>query len=253
MTTSVSRTQLAPSLRRAGNGLVNSYVVDDGGQVTIIDAGMPGQYADLLRELAAMGRSISDVRAVVLTHGDTDHVGFAERLRREHGVPVFVHALDADRARMLVRKPSMGWGPIRLRPFASFMLYGARKGGLRAVPVTELRTFDDGATLDVPGSPRIVHVPGHTPGSVAVHVPTVGALFVGDALTTHDVLTGADGPRLAPFTIDRAMALDSLARLDAIEATWVLPGHGQAWGGGVQAAIRSAREAAGARYPAQAR
>ncbi len=236
--------RLARSLHRVGNGLVNSYLIDDGGQITVVDAGMPGQYADLVRELAAMGRSVSDVRAVVLTHGDTDHIGFAERLRREHGVPVFVHALDADRARLVVRKPATGWGPIRIRPFASFMLYGARKGGLRAVPVTELRTFDtDGVTLDVPGAPRVIHLPGHTPGSVAVHVPAVDALFVGDALTTHDVLTGAEGPRLAPFTIDRVTALTSLARVEGIDARRVLPGHGQAWNGGVEAAMRSAREA----------
>jgi glyoxylase-like metal-dependent hydrolase (beta-lactamase superfamily II) len=236
--------RLAPSLHRIGTGLVNSYLIDDGGLVTIVDAGMPGQYADLVRELAAMGRTLSDVRAIVLTHGDTDHVGYAERLRREHGVPVFVHALDADRARMVVRKAATGWGPIRLRPFASFMLYGARKGGLRAVPVTELRTFDaDGATLDVPGAPRVIHLPGHTPGSVGIHVPAVDALFAGDALTTHDVLTGADGPRLAPFTLDRAAALGSLARLEGIQARWVLPGHGQAWSGGVAEAARSVREA----------
>ena len=240
--------RLAPSLHRVGNGLVNSYLIEDGGRVTVVDAGMPGQYADLVRELAAMGRSLSDVRAIVLTHGDTDHVGYAERLRREHGAPVFVHALDADRARLVVRKAATGWGPIRVRPFASFMLYGARKGGLRAVPVTELRTFDaDGATLDVPGAPRVVHLPGHTPGSVAIHVPAVDALFVGDALTTHNVLTGVDGPRLAPFTLDREQALASLARVEGIQARWVLPGHGQAWSGGVAEAVRSAREAAGPR------
>jgi glyoxylase-like metal-dependent hydrolase (beta-lactamase superfamily II) len=243
--------RLAPGLHRVGNGLVNSYLVDDGGQVTVVDAGMPGQYGDLVRELGTMGRSMSDVRAVVLTHGDTDHIGFAERLRRDHGVPVFVHALDADRARLVVRKPSTGWGPIRVRPFASFMLYGARKGGLRNAPVTELRTFAaDGTTLDVPGAPRLIHLPGHTPGSVAIHVPTLEALFVGDALTTHDVLTGADGPRLAPFTIDREAALQSLARLDGIEARWVLPGHGQAWTGGVDAALRLARAATGDRRQA---
>ncbi len=243
--------RLAPGLHRIGNGLVNSYLVDDGGQVTVVDAGMPGQYADLVRELAAMGRSVSDVRAVVLTHGDTDHIGYAERLRRDHGVPVFVHALDADRARLVVRKPATGWGPIRVRPFASFMLYGARKGGLRSVPVTELRTFDaDGATLDVPGAPRVIHLPGHTPGSVAIHVPGLDALFVGDALTTHDVLTGAEGPRLAPFTLDREGALASLARLEGIEAGWVLPGHGKAWNGGVEAALRSARAAVGDRREA---
>lgn len=238
--------RLSPTLHRVGNGLVNSYLIDDGGEVTVIDAGMAGQYGDLVAELGAMGRSLDDVRALVLTHGDTDHVGFAERLRRERGMPVYVHALDADRARGIVRKRNTGWGPVKVSALMRFLWYGLRKGGLRTAPVTELRALgEDGATLDVPGAPRIIHLPGHTPGSTAVHVPAVEALFVGDGLTTRDVLTGIEGPRLAPFTLDRPAALASLAALDGIEARWLLPGHGEPWTGGVEAALRRAREAAG--------
>ena len=80
--------ELAPSLHRLGGStLVNGYLVADASGVTLIDAGLPGYWNQLPGELAAMGRSIDDVRGVVLTHGDTDHVGFAERLRRERGVP----------------------------------------------------------------------------------------------------------------------------------------------------------------------
>jgi glyoxylase-like metal-dependent hydrolase (beta-lactamase superfamily II) len=236
--------QLAPGLRRLGDGLVNSYLVEDGGAITIVDAGMAGQYGDLERELAAMGRTKADVKAIVLTHGDTDHVGYAERLRQETGIPVYVHAADADRARGVVKKPSSGWGPMKPGPFLGFMAYGLRKGGLRTKPVTDLATIDGDATLDLPGSPRVIPLAGHTPGSVAVHVPLVGALFLGDGMTTRSVLTGEVGPRLAPFTLDPAAALASLSALDGLEAAWVLPGHGDAWSGGVEAALREIREAA---------
>lgn len=235
--------QIAPSLHRLGSSLVNSYLVADGDGVTIIDAGLPGYWNDLPAELAAMGCSLDDVRGVVLTHGDTDHVGFAERLRRERGVPIFVHGADAARARMEVKKPSTGWGPVKLGPLLGFLWYSGRKGGLRIPPLTQMVPIDDGATLDLPGSPRVVHIPGHTPGSVAIHVPSVDALFVGDALTTRSVLTGEVGPRLAPFTLDRDAALASLGRLDDIDARWMLPGHGEAWEGGVAEALRQARQA----------
>jgi glyoxylase-like metal-dependent hydrolase (beta-lactamase superfamily II) len=115
---------------------------------------------------------------------------------------------------------------------------------LRVPPLKEVRTFQDGATLDLPGSPRVIHMPGHTPGSAAIHVPSVDAVFVGDAITTHDVLTGELGPRLSPFTLDRAGALASLERLEGIEARWVLPGHGEAWDRGVADAVRAVRAAA---------
>ena len=92
-------------------------------------------------------------------------------------------------------------------PFLGFMAYGLRKGGLRTKPITDLATIDGDATLDLPGSPRVIPMPGHTPGSVAVYVPLVGALFLGDAMTTRSVLTGEVGPRLAPFTLDPAAGL----------------------------------------------
>ena len=103
------------------------------------------------------------------------------------------------------------------------------------------RPFADGDVLDIPGSPRVIHMPGHTPGSVTVQVPTVDAVFVGDAMTTRNVLTGVTGPKPAPFTLQPDEAIASLARLEAVDATWVLPGHGPAWDGGVSEAVRLVR------------
>jgi glyoxylase-like metal-dependent hydrolase (beta-lactamase superfamily II) len=235
--------RLAPSLYRIGSDLVNVYLVDDGGGVTVIDAGLPGHWDELGPELSEMGRSLEDIRGVILTHGDTDHIGFAERLRREQGVPVFVHELDATRARGEVKKQT-SWGKVKIGPLTRFIWYSGRRGGMRITPVSEVATFTDGETLDLPGSPSVIHIPGHTPGSVAFHVPAVDALFVGDAMTTGHVLTGVTGPQPAPFTLDTDQALGSLKRLDEIEATWVLPGHGAPWDGGVTEAVRLVRAAA---------
>jgi glyoxylase-like metal-dependent hydrolase (beta-lactamase superfamily II) len=80
--------------------------------------------------------------------------------------------------------------------------------------------------------------------SIAVHVPAADALFIGDTMTTRNVLTGATGPKPAPFTLQPEQALASLDRIDDIDATWVLPGHGPAWDHGVTEAVRLTREAA---------
>jgi glyoxylase-like metal-dependent hydrolase (beta-lactamase superfamily II) len=236
--------KLAPSLHRIGNDIVAAYLVEENGQLTLIDAGVSGHWSDLQAELASMGRSLSDIRGLILTHGDTDHVGFAERLRRDHGVPVYVHEADAPRARGEVRKPSSSGGAMKIGPLLRFMWYAGRKGGLRTTWLTELQTVADGATLELPGNPQIVHVPGHTPGSIAVHVPAVDAVFVGDAMTTGHVLTGATGPQPAPFTLQPTQALTSLGKIEGLGATWVLPGHGAPWDGGVADAVRLVRTAA---------
>lgn len=235
--------RLAPGLHRIGDDVVAAYLVvaDDG--VTVVDAGLPGHWRELLAELASLGRTLDDVRGLVLTHGDTDHLGFAERLRRDHGVPVHVHAADAARARGEV-KPTAHRGAWRPGPTLGFLAYAARKGGLRTTYVPEVVEVADGDVLDLPGAPRVVGLPGHSPGSVAVHVPAVDAVLVGDALTTRHVLTGRRGPAPAPFTDDPDAALASLDRLAALDARWVLPGHGAPWDGGTRTLVEQVRAAA---------
>jgi len=236
--------QLAPSLHRIGNGLINAYLVEEQGRVTIIDAGVPGYWNELPAELAAMGRTLDDVHSIVLTHGHSDHIGFAERMRRERATPVQVHELDAALARGEVPNPAKGLGPTRIGALVRFFVYAGLRGGLRNRPLGEVATFGDGATLDVPGSPRVILVPGHTPGSAALHFASHDALFVGDAFATKAVTTGDEGPRIAPFTADADEAVRSLARIEGLTAGLVLPGHGEAWTGGVAEAVRLVRERA---------
>ena len=233
--------------RIGGNSIINAYLLEEGGEVTIVDAGLPGYWGDLPAELASMGRSIEDVRALLLTHGHSDHIGFAERMRHERGVPIHVLEADAALARGLAKNPSKGSGPIRIGPLARFILYGLRHGQVgRAARIAVVSTFGDGATLDVPGSPRVIALPGHTAGSAALHVASHDALFVGDAMATYAVTTGRTGPMIAPFTADAVEAVESLGRLDGIEAGLVLPGHGDSWTGGVAEAVRLVRAGAAA-------
>src|SRR5207344_1345138 len=93
---------------------------------------------ELLDELAAMCRSLADVRALLITHGDSDHLGFAERLRKEAGVPVYVHKADAARARG-TDKPKTTWGRFKIGAVLRFLLYAGRRGGLRTTYLSDLR------------------------------------------------------------------------------------------------------------------
>ncbi len=237
--------EIAPGIRRLGDGRINPYLLQEAGEITIVDTGAPGQWRDLLAELATIGRTLDDVRAVVLTHGHSDHIGFAERIRRERHLQIQVHEADGALARGEAPAPRdrevHGPRP-RLIPLLSFLAYAARKGMLRVTHVGEVSTFGDGATLDVPGAPRVILVPGHTPGSAALHVPHRAAVFVGDAFVTLNTLTGARGPLTVPqFNGDTRQALASLDRLSGLDARLALPGHGEPWTGGMAEAVRIVR------------
>ncbi|MEU0381265.1 MBL fold metallo-hydrolase [Streptomyces cyaneofuscatus] len=98
----------------------------------------------------------------------------------------------------------------------------------------------------VPGRPQTVALPGHTQGSTGYLFPERGLLFTGDALVTHDGLTGHTGPTLVcrGFTHDTPTALASLDRIDALPSgTVLLPGHGEPVTGAPHAATGQARAA----------
>ena len=236
--------EITPGIRRIGSSKVNVYLIEEaGGDHRSSTPGCPAYLGDLQAELAAMGRTIDDVQAVLLTHAHSDHIGFAERIRREHGTPISVHEADAALARGEFKPKNEGGGPMRPIPLLSFLWFGAPStAACGPRRIAEVSTFGDGATLDVPGSPRVIHVPGHTAGSAALHLPSRNVIFVGDAFVTLNVMSGSTGPQLFPnFNADNRQALASLARFDPIEARYILPGHGEAWIGGMADALRRVR------------
>ena len=122
----------APGVHRVGDGTVNFYVLVEGTDLALVDAGLPGHYGRLTAMLEGIGRSVRDVRAVLLTHVHLDHVGLAERLRQQAGATVWVHGRDvpalahplrppadakpeAGLGRYLLRHPTALRVPVRLR------------------------------------------------------------------------------------------------------------------------------------------
>ena len=246
---STIETEVAPGVHRVEDAYTNWYVIESDGALTVVDAGVPASWESLQELLGRIGRSASDIHAVVLTHAHFDHVGFAERARRELGVPVWVHEDDVP----LTHHPlQYGHERNRLlyltnRDALPIFADLARKRAFLAPSIREVRRYRDG-TLDVPGGPIVIPTPGHTIGHCSLLLADRDAVIAGDAVVTLDPYTGRRGPRL----VARAATADverNLAALDALAASGartVLVGHGEPWREGTESIVEQARAAGSA-------
>jgi glyoxylase-like metal-dependent hydrolase (beta-lactamase superfamily II) len=239
---------VGPGVHRVEDVFTNWYVVEAEDGITLVDSGVPCSWASLHDALSELGRSPSEVRALVLTHAHFDHLGFAERARAELRVPVYVHENDVpltrhpwrydhERARALYLATQ-----VRALPIVAGLL---RHRAFWPSPVREVVRYRDGEVLDVPGRPTVVASPGHTHGHCALYLADRDVLFAGDAFVTLDPYTGRTGPRLVAraATVDSQRNLDSLASLAATGAGTVLTGHGEPWREGIGSAVTAVRAA----------
>lgn len=224
------------------------YLVEEEGRLTAVDAGLPGFKGSLVSDLGTLGFGPSDVEAVILTHSDPDHTGVAGALQ-EAGATVMIHSADEPKLRRPGPKPGDAsplnavremWRPTLLLTIGRILA----SGGAIPTRVQGARTFEGEELLEVPGRPRAIQTPGHTPGHCAFLFETHRALFVGDELCTWNVATGSRGPQLMPrvMNVSTEQCYQSLAALEDLEADVLLPGHGEPWRDGVGSALRQARD-----------
>ena len=238
-------TEVADGVYQLCSTMTNMYLIEDDDGLTLVDAGVPAQMELLEAGLDRIGAELSDIKAVILTHVDPDHIGLAEPLRKA-GIPVWLPEAGYETALKGVGKPPLGLFFFMWRPsFARFIRALMQAGMTDAEPIAEAHTYTDGQVLDVPGHPEVIATPGHRKEHCSFWLPERRVLFSGDALITMDIMSGK---AVAPepvrggniYNYDKGQQMESARKLGTLGHVTLLPGHVQPWTGNLGALYPSA-------------
>ncbi len=181
-------------------------VVEDG--ITVIDTGNPGSGDRILAAVREIGRSADDVRDIVITHAHIDHVGGLPELQKHIPARTAIHVADAPDVVSDDPLPNPFVNPVLARICDPYLL--RNDPGPARIDLM----LEDGDELPVLGGMRVVHSPGHTAGSIALHFPPRGVLIAGDAMQ-HKL-----GRLMLPsriFSRDLDEAAESVRKLAALD------------------------------------
>ena len=198
----------------AGLRWSNAYLLVEDERLTLVDAGLPGYGKKILGYIVSIGRKPSELTRVIVTHSHPDHTGSLKWLSQVTGATVMAHKADTrpdskTESQWLYypgQPPSFAWNV----PF------------LHRIPAHEF--IEDGQLLPVLGGLRVMHTPGHTPGSVCLYLKDQRVLFTGDTLLADGYCFRRPVPFPGTSFRDYRASVDRLALLP-FEAACV--GHGK--------------------------
>jgi glyoxylase-like metal-dependent hydrolase (beta-lactamase superfamily II) len=209
--------EIIPNVHVIPSVIVNAYLIIDPDGLTLIDAGLAQNGKKILKYIADLGHSPPDLRRILITHSDGDHVGGLAALKAASGAPAYASPIEAEAiaAGRRSRELKLG-GPAR-------WLFALAAPWFNVKPVAVDETVTDGQELPVLGGLRVIETPGHTPGHISLFAPSAGILFPGDSLVSRgDQLYPSRGAN----TWDTAQALESVKKQAALGARIVCPAHG---------------------------
>jgi glyoxylase-like metal-dependent hydrolase (beta-lactamase superfamily II) len=214
--------ELAEGIHRLGHragGRVSAFLIEDGNELSLVDTLFENDARLVLEAIRAVGRQVTDLKRIALTHGHRSHLGGLAALKRASGATVYAHAWEADivsgdrRAQPVSILPRQS---LRLIPFQ----LGLRFNRPKHVPCPVDEALDDDGTF---GPLQVFHAPGHSPGHVAFFWPERSVLIAGDAIATWPSLCAG----WTAFNLNLKQHAASVKRMAALDARIVGVGHGE--------------------------
>jgi glyoxylase-like metal-dependent hydrolase (beta-lactamase superfamily II) len=200
------------------NIVANPYLIIDSNRLALIDAGLPGSDKKIFKYITGLGYAPSDLKWIIITHSDIDHIGGVSAIKKKSGARVYASAIEAE----AMSKGSSS-RQIKSRNFFGKLLMGVAGRFMKPAPIHADEILSEGQVLPVLGGLRVIETPGHTPGHISLFSPSTGILFTGDSIVSRE---GGLVRSIPALTWDEAKADESAREQAALGARIVCCGHG---------------------------
>jgi glyoxylase-like metal-dependent hydrolase (beta-lactamase superfamily II) len=210
--------EIFPKVHLVPNIIANAYLLVDPDGLTLIDAGLPGSQRKILRYLSGLGYVPADLKRILITHADFDHVGGLAALKTATRARVFASPIEA-------KAMAEGHSSRALKPRHRItkVLFDLMAALFKPTPVQADDLLSDGQTFPVLGGLQVLETSGHTPGHISLYLSSPGILFCGDSIVSEETgLRGSSGAN----NWDQAKSDESVRRQAALGARILCSGHG---------------------------
>ncbi len=210
--------EILPNVHLIPNIVANPYLLIDQDGLTLIDAGLPGSHRKILRYMSDLGYAPTDLKRILITHADFDHIGGLAALKAATGARIFASPVEAQ---AMVEGHSSR--PLKPRRRVTKLLFDLMTRLFKPASIQVDELLSDGQILPILGGLGVVETPGHTPGHISLFLPSSGVLFCGDSIVSGE--SGLRGSRGAN-NWDQAKSDESVRKQAALGARILCSGHG---------------------------
>ena len=200
----------------------NVYLLKGDAGLILVDTGLREDGQKIVKQIEEAGFSPTEVKTIVLTHSHMDHAGSLAGLASVTGAEVAAHTDEKPYIEQKAGLPYKRFTKRLMMWLGNRILYGHK-------PAKVTKALKEGD--DIPEAPgfRVIHTPGHTPGSICLYNEKERILICGDTLFNKNPFTGKPGLMLSlpAATVDMERVKESVKRLQQLELGAILFGHGR--------------------------
>ena len=232
--------EIIPGLYQRSLHSTSVFIVASGDEretpkITLVDSGWRIHSKRVLDFVGSLGYAPASIERLIATHYHLDHIGGMAGIQHATGLPVEAHSIEADR----LKQENKGDIPNPVQQWWLRTMLWPLMACMHPRPIREVRPLEEGDQLPLLSGARVIHTPGHTPGSLSLYFPDDGVLIAGDALQRRGDHLTTPSPF---FSSDMAVARESIRKLATLDFEILCLSHFLPMRKGARAALRSLAE-----------